>query len=297
MKLLTNLEFFVVEAFRGIKRSGLMSIVAIGIVTVTLTLFGLFLLMVVNLGNLASDVGGRMDIVAYVEDALTSDSAAELQVRISRIPGVEKVDFISKEDAWKNFKEDFTVKLDLSDVIGGNPLPDTYAIQVRTPDILPKVAEAVARFAEVDEVRYSGKLIDQIQHLIDAVRMGGAVLVMLFFFATLLIEVNTIRLTVLARETDIYIMRLVGATKSFIRWPFVIEGVIIGVLGGLFGTMIVKSSYEAVVLRIQAAVPFLPVVTASNTLTFIYVIVGFTGTFLGLLGGYISVSRILKERI
>ena len=296
MGLFTNIEFFLVEALRSIRRSGLMSIVAIGIVTVSLTVFGMFLLFMSNLGNMVSYMGSRLDIVAYVERDLNADSAQVLQVAISQINGVEKVEYVPKDDAWKNFREEFGAKLDLKEVIAENPLPNAFSIKVRTPDLLPQVAENVAKFPEVNEVRYSGKLINQIQTLVGAVRIGGLVLSLLLFLATLLIVVNTIRLTVLARETDISIMRLVGATNSFIRWPFVIEGVIMGIVGGGFGIFILKLSYEAILMRVKAALPFLPVISDSNILTFIYMCVWLSGVLLGMLGGYISVSRILKEK-
>lgn len=296
MRFFSNIEFFVVEAFRGVKRSGVMSLVAIGIVTVSLFIFGLFLLFIVNLGNMVSEMGSRLDLVAYVENSITPDEAQALSEKLSRIGGVEKVHYISRDEAWRSFRQDFTQKLDLATIVGENPLPDSFAVKVRTPEMLPKVAEAVAGFSEVDEVRYSGKLIKQIQTLVDALRLGGAVLVVLLFMATLLIVVNTIRLTVLARETDIYIMKLVGATRSFIRWPFVIEGVLIGILGGLFGILILKPSYDAVTNRLQTALPFLPIITDKFVLNLIYITVGFSGMLLGMLGGYISVSRLLKEK-
>jgi cell division transport system permease protein len=296
MNLFSNLEFFVVEALRSIRRSGLMSLVAIGIVTISLTVFGMFLIFMANLGNMVSFMGSRLDIVAYVEKDMNAHAVQVLQVAISEIPGIEKVVYIPKDEAWKNFQEEFGAKLDLRELLAENPLPNSFAIKVRTPELLPQVAENVAKFSDVSEVRYSGKLMKQIQTMVDAVRFGGVLLSLLLFFATLLIVVNTIRLTVLARETDIDIMRLVGATNSFIRWPFVIEGVIMGVAGGVFGLTIIKFSYEAGLARVRSALPFLPVVSDPLILTLIYFSVGLSGMLLGMLGGYISVSRILKEK-
>ncbi len=117
---------------------------------------------------------------------------------------------------------------------------------------------------------------------------------MLISFATLLIVVNTVRLTVLARETDIYIMKLVGATNNFVKWPFIIEGVMIGILGGFFSFLVLKFSYDAVILRISRALPFLPIVSDQRMLTMIYVVMVAGGTALGMVGAYISVSRVLK---
>lgn len=296
MKIFSNLEFFFVEAFRGIKRSGLMSIVAIGIVTVSLFVFGLFLIVIANLGHVVSNVGSRLDMVGYVNQNLSSDNAAALQLSMSKIPGVEEVRYVSKEEAWRNFKQDFGGRLNLDELVRENPLPNTFAIKARTPDLLPRIAEEVAKYSEIEEVRYSGKLIKQIQSLVEAVRIGGFGLMILLFAATLLIVVNTIRLTVLARATDIYIMKLVGATESFVRWPFVIEGIIIGLLGGGIGVFVLKSLYEAMAYRIQAALPFLPIIYNGPVLLSIYIGVFISGLLLGMLGGYISVSRLIKDK-
>ncbi|OGC36447.1 hypothetical protein A2311_03030, partial [candidate division WOR-1 bacterium RIFOXYB2_FULL_48_7] len=210
-------------------------------------------------------------------------------------PGVEKVVYISKAEAWKKLKDDFGEKLSLDLIINDNPLPHTFTIQVRNPDLLSDVAKQVAKVEAVDEVRYSGKLINQMKSLVSAVRVGGISLIVLLSLATLLIVVNTIRLTVIARETDIYIMKLVGATNNFVKWPFIIEGILIGVIGGVSSAFILKFSYEAVAARMMVALPFLPIITDFGLLTLIYILVVIGGTALGMLGGYISVSKVLKN--
>jgi cell division transport system permease protein len=292
--MFSNFEFFVVEALRSFRRGGLMNLVAVGTIAVTLVIFGMFLLLVINLGNIAGTVSSKMDIAAYVEKDLSLEAAGALQLKLAKIPGVERVEFISRTEAWRRFKQDFGTKLDLGEIISDNPLPHTFTVRVRTPDLLPTVAKRISEFQVVNEVRYSGKLIDQIRSLLDALRIGGAALVIMISFATLLIVVNTVRLTVLARETDIYIMKLVGATNTFVKWPFIIEGVLIGILGGLFSFLVLKFSYDAVILRISRALPFLPIVSDQRMLTMIYVVMIAGGTALGMLGAYISVSRVLK---
>ncbi len=292
--MFSNLEFFVVEALRSFRRSTLMNLVAIGTIAVTLVIFGMFLLLVLNLGNMVGTVSSKMDIAAYVERDISLESAGALQLKIARMPGVEKVEFISRTEAWRKFKEDFGTKLELDDVISENPLPHTFAVQVRAPELLPAVAQRLSELPEIDEVRYSGSLIEQIRSLLDAVRIGGAALVVLISVATLLIVVNTVRLTVLARETDIYIMKLVGATNNFVKWPFIIEGVLIGVLGGVFSFLVLKFAYDAVVLRVSHALPFLPILSDQKVLSLIYAVMITGGMALGMVGAYISVSKVLK---
>jgi cell division transport system permease protein len=293
--MFSSVEFFIVEAFRSFRRSALMSTVAITTVTVSLAIFGLFLLLVLNLGNIVGAVSSRLDMVAYTSKDISLEDAGEIQIKLSKIPGVEKVEFTSKTEAWDKFKGDFGSKLNLNEAISGNPLPHTFAIRVRTPELLPIVAKTVADMEVIDEVRYSGKLIEQMRSLVGAVRIGGIIMVVLLSLATLLIVVNTIRLTVLARETDIYIMKLVGATNNFVKWPFIIEGIIIGIIGGGASFMVLKFSYDSAVLRISQALPFLPLVTDQAPLFTIYLAMIFGGMGLGMLGGYISVSSALKD--
>jgi cell division transport system permease protein len=293
--MFSSLEFFIIEAFRSFRRSALMTTVAIVTITVSLTIFGSFLLLIMNLGNVVGTVSSRLDLVAYTAKNLTLEEAGAIQVKLAKLPGVEKVEFTSKTEAWKKFKEDFGGKLDLEEVVHDNPLPHAFALSVRTPDLLPVVAREVADLGVIEEVRYSGRLIDQMRSLVSAVRVGGLSLIVLLSFATLLIVVNTIRLTVLARETDIYIMKLVGATDTFVKWPFIIEGVMIGLIGGVASCLILKLSYESVAARLAQALPFLPIFTNQLVLTLIYAAVIFGGMALGMLGGQISVSRALKN--
>jgi len=293
--MFSSLEFFMVEAFRSFRRSALMTTIAIVTITVSLVVFGAFLLSIINLGNMVSSVSSKLDIAAYTSKDISLDDAAALQIRISKIAGVEKVDFISKAEAWKKFKEDFGSKLSLSEVIYENPLPHTFAIRVRNPELLAAIAREISALEVIDEVRYSGKLIDQMKSLVGAVRAGGITVVLLLSLATLLIVVNTIRLTVLARETDIYIMKLVGATNTFVKWPFIIEGIMIGAIGGGAAFLILKISYDSALMRLATALPFLPLVSDSRLLACVYGVMVFGGIALGMLGGYISVSRVLKN--
>jgi cell division transport system permease protein len=295
--MFSSLEFFIVEAFRSIRRGGLMTSVAVVTITVSLTIFGTFLLLILNMGNIVSVVSSRMDLAAYTQKDLSLDEAAAIQLKLAKLPGVEKVDFTSKTEAWNKFKGDFGGKFALSEVIRENPLPHTFAVRVRTPDQLPGIAKTISEMPEIDEVRYSGQLIKQMKSLIGAVRLGGLAMVVLLSLATLLIVVNTIRLTVLARETDLYIMKLVGATNSFVKWPFIIEGVIIGLLGGGAACLILKFSYDSTVIRLAQALPFLPLVSDQFLLTVIYTATVIGGMFLGIIGGYISVSRALKNEV
>jgi cell division transport system permease protein len=293
--MLNSIEFFVGEAWTGFKRSGIMSFVAVGTVIVSLTIFGVFLMGVVNIGSIIGSISSSVEISAYVDRPLERAEAESISKRISQLRGVDRVRYISREDAWKQFKNEYGTRLELDTVVDENPLPDTFVITVGIPELVNGVARNLTQMTGISEVRYSGKLLDQVQSLASAIRIGGFILVCMLSVATLLIVINTIRLTVIAREKDISIMKLVGATNSFIKWPFIIEGIIIGVIGSAFAFAILKSSYDIVMYQIAQAMPFLPIIVDQTNLLVVYVIVGCVGMFLGMLGGYISVSKSLKE--
>ena len=235
--MLNSIEFFVSEAWTGFKRSGIMSFVAIGTVIVSLTIFGVFLMGVVNLGSIIGTISSNVQVSAYVDRSLERSEADSITNRISMIRGVSDVRYVPRAEAWEKFKKEYSGNLKLEDVVSDNPLPDTFIVQVQVPELVPSVAKQISGMASISEVRYSGKLIEQVESLASAVRVGGLILVCMLSVATLLIVMNTIRLTVIAREKDISIMKLVGATDTFIKWPFIIEGLIIGLVGAIFGEL------------------------------------------------------------
>lgn len=293
--MLNSIDFFIREAWTGFKRSPIMSFVAVGTVIVSLTIFGVFLMGVVNIGSIMGSISSSVEIAAYMDKNMENYEVDALSKKISVLRGVTKVKYVTRETAWKNFKAEYGDRLHLDDVMTDNPLPDTFIIEVEVPELVPLVAKQVSAMPTISEVRYSGKLLDQIESLASAVRIGGLILVCMLSVATLLIVINTIRLTVIAREKDISVMKLVGATNTFIKWPFIIEGLLIGIIGSAFSFAILKMSYDIVMYQINTSMPFLPVISDQSHLILVYLIVGCVGVFLGMLGGYISVSKSLKE--
>ena len=293
--MFSSIEFFIVEAFRSLRRSTLMSMVAVITITVSLIIFGFFLLSTINMGNIVGTISSRLDLVAYTSKDLSLDDAAAIQIKLSKLPGVEKVEFTSKAEAWTKFKTDFGGKFSPGRAHRGQPPAAYLCGQGPQPRTSAQRGQDISDLDVIDEVRYSGKLIEQMKSLVGAVRFGGMAMVILLSLATLLIVVNTIRLTVIARETDIYIMKLVGATDSFVKWPFIIEGLIMGIIGGMASFLALKISYDSTVMRLAQALPFLPMVSDQMLLTSVYAAMIFGGMALGVIGGYISVSRALRK--
>jgi len=287
--------YFVSEAFISIKRSWMMMFVSIVTITISLIVFGVYLVVYANIHNIAELVSSKMEISVYLKEGLTKREISDLVEEWQALPSVKSANFVDKKSAWKKFQQNFKT-IDLADIQNKNPLPHAIRVHVKeSKSIKPLSVQFLGKKKYVDDVRYSGKIAERIEVFSRFTRYTGIVLVGLLTIATLFIIINTIRLTVMARHTEIEIMQLVGATDTFIRWPFIIEGLIIGVIGATFAVGFLKSSYVFVGLRFQEHIPFFPVLFDGAVLNKIFVGVGIFGPFLGIVGAYLSISKSLKH--
>ncbi|HAR63713.1 MAG TPA: hypothetical protein DF296_11375 [Candidatus Margulisbacteria bacterium] len=289
-----NLEFFLKEAFFGLSRNQLMSLVAVITITISLVIYGTFILGLYNIFSMTASLQNKVEVMVYVKDNVDDSSLDKIKTEITSLVGVKQADFISKAEAWEKFKSKFALSLELIGDDRKNPLPHTFKVQVTDVKYIDSVAQSVKGIEDVEEVRYGNIIAQKLKKLIRAIQVGGTILVVLLVIATLLIIVNTIRLTVIARQNEITIMQLVGATDNFIKWPFIIEGIILGLFGAVTATLMLRFIYNALISKVSQSLPFLAMVTGKEILTFIYISVIVIGTFLGMVGGYISVSRTLK---
>ena len=291
---LSDFEFFLREGWTSFWRSGLMSIVSVGTITLSLIVFGFFMLIFVNVNHLVNSMSNKLEIVLYIKNLETTDQFHSLKSRVENVPGIKEVTFISKNTAWQQFKKTFESRLSLEGVMANNPLPDSFVIKVDSLTRIPQVAEALSSFPEVDDIRYGGELAARVNKFAQMMKLGGGMMVLLLGMATLLIVINTIRLTVLARNDEISIMKLVGATDMFIKWPFIVEGLFIGTCGAVISMLFLKLAYMLLLPQIQESLPFLPLVASEFVLNIIYLNVIVAGILLGLLGAHLSVSKSLK---
>lgn len=293
---LSNLEFFIREALIGLKRSSLMMVISIATVTISMLIFGFFLLFSVNLNNLADFFVSKLEIRVFLNDNLTRREKRNFQDLLSQDATIKAIEFVSKETAWETLKTQYEGSK-LSTYITKNPLPDTLIVRLRAQSDIQAIATTIESYkTEVEQVVYGGLIATQIQKFSKWSKIGGILLVTLLLIATLMIIANTIRLTIIARQNEIDIMRLVGATKSFIRWPFLIEGFLIGCVGTTLSLLILNPTYATLATAFQKNFPFIPVIFNIENLMPIYSFLGITGIMLGILGAGISVTRTLRRQ-
>jgi cell division transport system permease protein len=240
-----RLAFFFKEAFRALRRSAAPSFAAMLTILITALVLGVFIPVVQATTGTANEVRGRVVVDVFVKQDATDDQKAALRTTLTTLPNVKSVQYITKEQALakmrKNNKEAFAL-------LGSNPLPDSFRLTPSDPDGVNAIVNDLAptgasgkrepRLTAIDEVRNREQDTDKILSATGLVKGVTAGLAILFTLASIALVANTIRLSIFARRREVEVMKLVGATNWFIRWPFVIEGMIVGLLGGAVAVLL-----------------------------------------------------------
>ena len=294
MKIRTA-EYFITESLHSIRRNGLMSVAALMTVALSLLILGMFTVVVMNLNHMAAVLESQIQVTVYLQDSLKDVEAREIGTRITKLPGVTRVTFVGKEEAMVRFKDRLGSQQGLLAELGeANPLPNSFEVKVDRPERVKAVALAISQLKGIEAARYGQEVVEQLFSLTRMVRIFGVVLIIFLGLAALFIIVNTIRLTVFARRREIGIMKYVGATDWFIRWPFIIEGVLLGSLGAFISAVLLSQIYGMVTRQIYDSLAFLPLLPQYPFLGYVNIFVLVAGIGIGVLGSLISVKKFLK---
>ena len=238
---MSRLAFFLGEAYRALRRNAAPSLAAIVTIAVTVLLLGVLVPVLDASGSKTEDVRSQLELKVFLFDDATNGEITNLQDKIGAIPHVEDVEYVSPAQALK-ILEDRLEDKSLLDQLNSNPLPPAFNVKVDDPDNLESVQTALSPpdstgkpqpiSAAIDEI-VTGEQTQQIREVTGAVKILLAVIAVLLAVASLFLVGNTIRLSIYARRREVEVMQLVGATNWFIRWPFVIEGLVVGLFGAL----------------------------------------------------------------
>ena len=294
MKMRTS-EYMVRETLISLKRHNWMSIASISTVAVSLFVLGIFMILVLNMNRMASFLESQVQISVYLKDDLSKEDIRGIGDDIRGLQGIDTVAFISRSDAEKRLRERLGEQAYLLDALGDqNPLPDSYEVTVRDPSMVETTAQAIAEFKGVEQTKYGQDVVEHLFDITRLIRIFGLVLMLLLAGATLFIISNTIRLTVFARRKEVAIMKYVGATDWFIRWPFMLEGVVMGFAGGVIAAIALKLVYAAAAAMIYDTLAFFPLIPEQPFMTIIGMLIVISGMAIGALGSSISLKRFLK---
>lgn len=290
-----NLFYYIKEAFKSLFRNGLMSIASISTVVLSMFMLGVFLCGVMNLNNLASNLESQVQVSIYLKEGLTTPQVMELGKELKALPNLKQLKFINKVQAMERFKERIGEDNQLIEALGtNNPLPSSYEVTLDNPQDVAKVAKWAATMPQVESTHYGKEIIEDLFKLTQVIRIGGIVLMVFLAGATLFIISNTIRLTVFARRKEIAIMKLVGATNSFIRWPFLLEGVFIGAIGSGIAIACLWQFYNFVLQEVTQSLTFLPIIGMYPFFYHLAGVIAAVGIIVGAIGSTISVKQYMK---
>ena len=288
-------EYFIKETYKSIRRNGFMSFASISTVAVSLLVLGMFLMIFLNTNNLAQYLESQVQVSVYMQDSATDKELAAVKEKLTKMPGVVKVTQVSKTEALARFKKRLGDQDQLLNSLGKeNPFPNSFEVQVDNPERIKMLTPQIGQLPKVETAKFGQEVVEHLFQLTKILRFGGILLVVFLAMATLFIISNTIRLTVFARRKEVIIMKYVGATDWFIRWPFLLEGMTLGFFGAVVAFILINSIYSGLLERIHATLAFLPLLPTSPLLLYVDLFLLVAGTGIGALGSYISLRKFLR---
>ncbi len=282
------------ESFKSLGRNGWMTFASVSAVTVTLLLVGVFFVLLMNMNNIATNIEEDVEVRVHLDVTATNDNIMAVEEQLKAMPEVSDVIFSSKEEELVIINESLGNAFTLFEQ--DNPLRDVYIVKTKTPEGVITVAEKAEKLSFVESVKYGQGYVEKLFKVVDISRNIGLVLIIGLLFTAMFLISNTIKITIVARKSEIEIMRLVGATNSFIRWPFFLEGLWLGILGAVIPIILIATTYHQIY---EYATPKMNVqffeLLSFNP--FVYQVSGvllLMGALIGVWGSMMSVRKFLK---
>ena len=245
---INTINYFIVYALKSIKRNITVSFAAMLTVLVTFFVLGTFTLVGLNFNKTIEDVADKIEIKVYLQDDIKLVNQREVEIKLAEQEGVKAVTYESKDEAFTKLKKDLEGNSGMLEgySLENNPLASSYIVTLEDASYAGDVSKAVEDMTGVESITNQQELIEKISNVVDFVQILGVVLFFVFIGVSIFLIMNTIKLAVYSRRREVGIMKFVGATDWFIRWPFVIEGMIIGAVGSLLATAILYFIYRGV---------------------------------------------------
>ena len=292
---LSTLEYYFREAFTSIWRNGWLSAASAGVVAISLFLLGTSLLLVVNVNSMAAGLESNVEATIFLKDGLTAEQVSSVGRRLAAQPEVVQVVFVSKERALEEMKEKFGEKKDILEGLEEkNPLPDSYRVKTAQVSQVALLAQKAEQWEEVDQVRYGQGVVEKIMVISRWIRTAGAAAIVLLGLASVFLIATTIRLSVFSRRKEIGIMKFLGATNWFVRLPFLLEGMILGLAGALAAAAVVYAGYFSLIGRLNFSLPFFQPVADRALVARLMEGILFLGLSIGAAGSFLSIRRFLR---
>ena len=294
------LGYFIGEGFSNVFKNKKSTGASLMIMCATMIIFGIFLILGENINHFVDEVESEQGIQVFVKNDATQEQIDELGEKIRAIDGVSTVDFVSKDEALEQMKERFGDRQDLLDGYEGenNIFTASYVVTLTDLTKSKEVQEQINTYDAVKKITSKDEVVTTLINLANGIKIVTGVILALLIIISIFIIANTIKLTVHARRKEISIMKYVGATNGFIRWPFIVEGMIIGILASIISIVIVGGAYTFIADKLVSS-EFMQLINMNlisfsdmfNSIIFVYMLLGIG---IGVLGSVISMRKYLK---
>ncbi len=251
---INTINYFISDAFKSLRRNKTISLASTITVLITFLVLGIFSLVAQNANLAIEGVQSKVELKVFLKEDIRLIDKREIEVKLREQDGVKEVKFESKEDAYKNFEESMSQSEGILQgyTLENNPFPESYIIKLKDADDAEAVTEAIKDLEGVESVSDQQELINTVQKVIKGVKVVGGVLFVILIGVSVFLIMNTTKLTVYSRRREIGIMKFVGATDWFIRWPFIIEGMVIALTGAILSVILTFFIYKGTVSFIAA---------------------------------------------
>lgn len=292
---ISTLNYFIVDALKSIKRNRTISIAAMITVLITFFVFGTFTLLALNFNKSIEDVASKIQIQVYLKDDIKLVDQKEIELKLMEESQVSEVTYESKDEAFLNLKENLGSNEGLLEGydLTNNPLPSSFIVNLKDPSYAEEVTKSVENMTGVEGIGNQQDVINTISKFVDIVQIVGIGLFVVFVGVSVFLIMNTIKLTVYSRRREVGIMKFVGATDWFIRWPFVIEGIIIGAIGSLVSSVLLFFAYNGVFKWIVSSMFIVNLVQPQFVLTTLLGCFVGGGIVVGAIGSIFALRKFL----
>ncbi len=290
---LNALRYCLVQTFVSLRRNFWLGMASAAMITVSLLILGGFSLVALNASQFLSQVESEIEINAYLkENARVNNLAREIRA----MPGVDRVTYVPKEQALEEMRESLGERRNVLDGLEeDNPLPNSFRVQTESAEVVPALAREIERLPGVDKVRYGQGYVERLIEVTRWVNVAALIAAGLLALAAVFLIMTTIRLSVMARRDEVEIMKYMGAGNWFIRFPFLLEGMLVGFLGSLWAVLILGGGYWYLLMQLERlSFYLLQPVSDQNTLLALGGGLLALGVFIGGLASSISIRKYLK---
>ncbi|MDT8716103.1 ABC transporter permease [Clostridium sp. 19966] len=292
---ISSIKYFCVDAIRSLRRNFTLSLASVATVAASLFVLGIFLLTIQNANKLVGNLQNSVEVQVYLKDDINTMQQKNIENSLKEDNQIQDVKYVSKDQALSDFKN----QLKDSDALSGydnshNPLPASFTLKLKAPEYADSVTSKAEKLDGVESVKNQRQIVSGIIAISKAVRYMGIAMFILLTIVSFFLIGNTIRLAVYSRRREIGIMKFVGATDWFIRWPFIIEGLIIGVIGSVISNTLLYITYKAVFNGLTSFSFKITLINPSYAMGSLVWEFLFGGAIIGALASIVALRRFLK---